>query len=1063
MPVNIIISTTFEEAKMETLRRIKENNKGGTSHLVLVPDRHSLSYQRAVIEQLDLTSVTNIEVSSFSRLADLNIDKSKRYLTPQASVMLMRKAINAHKKELLRYSSSANKVGFADEMFAVISDIRNSGITPDMLNEKLPLIKNVSIRNKTRDIELLYRSYMNELTAKYLDATSKFDALFSVIDSIDIVRNSYVYISDYYKFTNPELKLIEKIMRLSKEVNISLVEKDHGANRRIFPKTSAKLESIAKSVGQSVHTVKNPVLDDGNRMILDNLFGYRNEQKYENPKELLLYEAESIEEELSFIGASINKSVREKGFRFRDIAVAVSDVDIYIDEIKRVFGRLNIPYYIDDKIPILKAVSVKFVITALDTVISGYKRSDVIDFISNGLTCDVTYAERDIFTNYLIKFNIDRSRFLSDFTLETGESLENINETRKKILKGFNILEESNKVRKMSEHIDSILNYLDEIDYIGRINAFAKKEYDEGFIIESEVTKQSPKKLFKFFEEMKMVGGDEEMELKEFRDIMIAGLVRVTISLIPKYGDSVYIGDMTESRYDEVKEMYFAGMSQDKVPSDTSSHGIIGSQENEILSSLDIPIAPSPKDKNLLGRFYLLELLLKGRDRIVVGYSRESGGKKSKSIVIKELEKIYSIETVSVSKLAQMSLSDSLSTLDNARYMAARSYGAFLDDSVYIDDGMKKTASYLKDRGEFIPFDYNDERYVSGLSGVMLSYDETKNMGSMSASRLENYLKCPYMAYMQYGVGVKDREVAELNVADSGTIIHAILERLYSDKNTLSFDSLALRETTDMLFDEVMRESYPYIYADKDLERVVDDLRKRARYVVSKIHGMLENTKFVPIKTEYRFDDRIRIYTGKRYRLRGSIDRIDAYGDKFYIVDYKSSSDVKFKLSQIYYGERIQLVIYLSELMKDMDGECVGIFYLPMPSGYKKKSDDDNPYSFRGIISAENAKDMLNSGQDNKIFPYKETKSGIKGTANGEAVSKDGFSGIIEYTDRLIDNTVRDIEDGYIGKSPIEGKCEYCKYSCVCDIYSSRITTRKPSVANIETINGALREESEDE
>ena len=224
MPVNIIISTTFEEAKRETLRRIDSNNEERTSHLVLVPDRHSLSYQRAVIEELGLTSVTNIEVSSFSRLADLNIDKSKRYLTPQASVMLMRKAINAHKKELLRYASSANKVGFADEMFAVVSDMRNSGITPEMLAEKLKFINNIPIKNKTHDIELLYRSYMQELTEKYLDAKSKFDALLNVIGEIDAVRNSYVYVSDYYTISNPELKLLERIMSLSKEVNISLVE-----------------------------------------------------------------------------------------------------------------------------------------------------------------------------------------------------------------------------------------------------------------------------------------------------------------------------------------------------------------------------------------------------------------------------------------------------------------------------------------------------------------------------------------------------------------------------------------------------------------------------------------------------------------------------------------------------------------------------------------------------------------------------------------------------------------------------------------------------------------------
>ena len=284
------------------------------------------------------------------------------------------------------------------------------------------------------------------------------------------------------------------------------------------------------------------------------------------------------------------------------------------------------------------------------------------------------------------------------------------------------------------------------------------------------------------------------------------------------------------------------------------------------------------------------------------------------------------------------------------------------------------------------------------------------------------------MEFIQYDVGVKDREVAEMNVADSGTVIHAILEKLYAESKSVNLSRAELKARTEELFDTVMKENYPYIYADAELSRVVDDLRKRAVFVVSKIHGMLDNTDFVPIKTEYRFDGRIRVYAGKRFRLRGSIDRVDACGDKFYIVDYKSASDVKFKLGQIYYGERIQLVIYLSELMKDMDGESVGIFYLPMPSGYRKRADDDNPYSFRGIISSNDAEDMVKKGQTNRIFPFKETKSGVKGNANGEAVAKDEFIKIIEYTDRLIDNAIKDIDDGYIGKSPVEGKCEYFKY-----------------------------------
>ena len=73
----------------------------------------------------------------------------------------------------------------------------------------------------------------------------------------------------------------------------------------------------------------------------------------------------------------------------------------------------------------------------------------------------------------------------------------------------------------------------------------------------------------------------------------------------------------------------------------------------------------------------------------------------------------------------------------------------------------------------------------------------------LSASRLEDNELCPFKYFLKHEIRAKERIVARLDPAQSGTLVHYVLENLLSKYNGKSFLSVSkeelLRETEKLL------------------------------------------------------------------------------------------------------------------------------------------------------------------------------------------------------------------------------------------------------------------------
>lgn len=132
--MKLILSNTAHGAYTGVLEELRKRLSDGGEHVVIVPDKFTASSERGVVSSLGLTATFNVSVTSFTRLAEKTIGSLiKRCLTPQGSVMMLAKVIEDRRNELKYYGKAAGVNGFADEFYAALTAVRNSGVTPDAL------------------------------------------------------------------------------------------------------------------------------------------------------------------------------------------------------------------------------------------------------------------------------------------------------------------------------------------------------------------------------------------------------------------------------------------------------------------------------------------------------------------------------------------------------------------------------------------------------------------------------------------------------------------------------------------------------------------------------------------------------------------------------------------------------------------------------------------------------------------------------------------------------------------------------------------------------------------
>ena len=419
-------------------------NSGIERIIMLVPDQYTLQAERNAIFGLKVRGLMDLEVLSMNRLAGKVLDETggstRVHIDKHGRHMLLSKIISDEDDNLQVFRGLSQSHSFIDMTNNLISEMKqyNTGLS-DLKAIMEGMEADTLLHRKLSDIYRIYEKYEEQIEDKYIDTEDYINLFISQIGKSSIVNGTVFWVSGFDYFTPKSIRVIAELIKYGKDVNIVLTEDSSSRDKELFGITRRMGEKIKQASGEhrtaeyyltEPVTVRNKALEHLER----ELFAYPYEE-YKGGRDAVTFcRAANYYSEAETAAVYILRLVREKGLRFRDIAVICNDMEGRGSIIKRVFDEYGISYFLDQKRSILHNPAVVFISALLDTVTEGWLYEDVFRLLKTGF-CPVEQEDWERLENYAIRYRIQGKRWNKDFQYgksEFGEEeVVRLNEVRK--------------------------------------------------------------------------------------------------------------------------------------------------------------------------------------------------------------------------------------------------------------------------------------------------------------------------------------------------------------------------------------------------------------------------------------------------------------------------------------------------------------------------------------------------------------------------------------------------------------------------------------------------------
>lgn len=984
----------------EMISRSIEDNK--TKYLAIVPEQFTMETQKAIVELSPRKGTMAIDILSFDRLAKRIFAEAGmntiEVLDDTGKCLIIRKIIEENKKKLTVFGSKVKMAGFIDEMKSMVSELYQYGIGEKQLDEMLEKSKEKPLLYaKLEDIKLILSELRKYLEDRFVMNEELLQKVCELIPKSKLVKGSYITFDEYTGFSPVQYNVIIMLLKYAKKVTIALTVRDADTinfenvdgSVEVFGltiKTVNKLRRMAKDEGITVYDdiilTENLRSKDNDELkyLEKNLFKYGKEPfDVKNKDAVSICVCQNMEKEIEYVACMAKKLVREKGYRYKEMAVVTADIASYSRIVTEVFNKNDIPCFIDYKRNIISNPMVESLRAVLEIISENYSYEAIFRLLKGGMT-SLDRSEIDRLENYVISRGIrGYKRYSNEFDTE----IEGINETREKFLEDIaeihNIFKSSRRIT-VREAITALYNFSVKLNMESKL--LSMKKYFEGnnnLSLAKEYA-QTYGKVMGLFDKTVFLIGDEMVNSKEILEILDSGFEDMKVGIIPPTLDRMVVGDITRTRLSNVKVMFLVGANDELIPKSNPRGGVLTRIERNFLAENDVELSPTVEENVFIQKYYLYLILTKMSDSLYVTFKRinSDGSSARQSYIINSLIKMF--KGISVIDLEHKEKIDSIDRITNLR--AAKSFVAENVRSYVTELLNRDRVNFFREvsaicRRNDINIDDVIEASIYEAKGNKISEAISKAIYGEdlhnSVSRLERFAACAYQHFINYGLMLMPRKEFEVNSADIGNIYHSAIE-LFSKKVTnrnISWEKLD-DELRDMLINESVNEAVELdggaVFLDNARNAyIVDRIKTISKKTAWILQQQIKSGKFIPKDFEVRFssdfglEDLSYAYeNGTKMGLKGVIDRIDYYnnGDDIYvrIVDYKSGNK-KFEINDVYNGLQLQLVLYMeaaiSKTRKDNPGKNVipaGIFYYNIDNPVV---DSDAIYKNSEVIKAD--------------------------------------------------------------------------------------------------------------
>lgn len=1036
--------------------------------------------QKDLVMQHPNHGIMNIDVLSFVRLAYRIFEETGGQALPvlddEGKNLILRKIAGDYEKDLKVLKGNMKKLGYISEVKSVLSEFDQYDIGEEELRQmKAAAGENSRLYYKLQDLEVLYIGFKKYLEDRFITKEELLDALCRVVKGSDILKESTIVLDGFTGFTPVQNRLLGELLEVCREVIVTVTMDDrenpyvYKHPYQLFALGKHTVTSLIQIAAERKVSVEDPLClyerplyrfcDNSAMEFLErNIFRYSKECYKEKQGAVQVHVARNPREEAMKAAGRVRNLVRTKGYRYRDIGVIVSNMEVYGDDLGQAFDLYEIPVFMDHKRSILLNSFVEYIRSLLNMVKDNFSYESVFRFLRTNLS-GFTYGEVDELENYVIALGIRGYKKWQESWIRRPkymeeENLEILNHNRVRLVEKVDTL--VYVLRQRSKTVKDVTMALYEFMVREELQLKLQRQseafQEAGELALAKEYSQVYRILIELFDKFVELLGDEKVTMDEYLKLLDAGLEEARVGVIPPGIDQVVVGDMQRTRLKDMKALIFVGANDTFLPGALIRSGLFTERDRDKFATGKIHLSPGGKEKAYEQKFYLYMNLTKPSETLDIYYSKVSADGKSirPSYLIQEIQRLFSGLEIEDEEKQAFSAQEWTPRLGMQKVIRG------FQDGNAMDQEWQELYSWYKRQPQW---QYRVEELMKSGFYTRPADGLTKEVAKQlygehfqdSITRIERFSACAFAHFLTYGLRLRERQIYEFQPIDLGNVCHSALE-YYSRKlkeEHLSWTEIEEEKRKEYIDDSVEHAISDYgnsvLYSSARNEYMIERMKRLLTRTIWALTKQLEAGDFVPVAYEMRFEN-------------GKIDRVDLCKDKdkvyVKVLDYKTGSKA-FDVVALYHGLQLQLMVYMDAAVKMTqkhypDSEVIpaGVFYYRLNDPLvEKKVVGEEEEIWQKVLKELKVDGVMNlkdetlehldhcQAGESAVIPVKYNKNGSL-SKNSKVASEQEFEVMMRHALGKVLKVHRKILSGEVAAFPYRRKqesgCDYCAYRHIC-------------------------------
>ena len=815
--LQLLIGASGSGKSATILSRLDTLTEQGQQNILwLVPEQHSFENERALLRRLGAKRAAQVQVLSFSRLADRVFSEvgglAGQQLDDGTRALLMSRAVEQAaaisgdedrpiKGKAARLSTDT---AYVEQLLTMWQELRQCAVTTDMLAETVHTLEeddpDALLTEKTRNMQQVFAVYETLAAGTGVDDLDKLTRLLERLPASRLPDGALVFVDGFKGFTMQEMQVLEHLMTRCAEMTVTLATDTPGKNwpgtkaadyRReftLFSPVTDTIDRLRRMAGdhdmqwQLTHLTDNCRTQSAALRALEAGLYHPTPAVYEGAAdEVTVTPCQDVYDECRYAVRCIHRWMRE-GYRLRDIAVAVRQPADYAGILDDMLAEAGIPCYMDERQDLLCEPLVAYIRSALRLSIGGWRTEELLRLMKTDLWT-LSPVEIARLENYVYTWSIDGKDWEREWTDHPDGAdkdwhtphriaLEKLNTHRRQLMESLgNLRRDLRGAVNGRQFAMAVYTWLtSQGDLSARILRQAETLEQMAQSVLADHATRLWGEMIEILNRFVLALGDCRLPVEKMEELFTMLCRMLDMGSIPQGLDAVTVGGVDRIRYNAPRAVLVLGANEGVLPSYPGGDGLLTEAERRTLKDMGLMLAEDLLTQCVEERYYAYLALAAPSEQLVVTYHTTADT--GPSPLIAAIDKILPHHA-----RGQASSEDGWD-LETAAEMFQRLACDYSDGSA-VTAGLQQTVAIHPDyaprmaaldrAASTAPFRLEDRDNTRGLFGTDMV---------LSASRADVFYDCKFKYFCRHGLRIKEREKVTVDRRVFGVLVHDVMEVL---------------------------------------------------------------------------------------------------------------------------------------------------------------------------------------------------------------------------------------------------------------------------------------------